>query len=281
MSATRALPAGYVRLPAAAADVVCRADAADAVAAVLGAHGTLYAWGAAHPARRELRGRASAWAVPLPGAGDVVVRHSWHGGLLAPVTRDLFLAPTRAPGELTTSERLRGAGVRTPQVVAYAVYPAPLGLRRADVVTRLVPGGRDLAEVLRATPADREAVNPWVRATGALLHAMARAGARHPDLNLKNVLLTPAALGPDDAHDAWVLDVDVVRVDPGPEEPGRTWRTAEANWERLARSLRKWRTHRALAVSDLELEALRVLGRRGADAAVEVVWRPGPHGLTE
>ena len=55
---------------------------------------TIYAHAAAHPERRELSGRGPAYAIPL-GPARVVVRHVRHGGLLAPVTRDLFLAPTR------------------------------------------------------------------------------------------------------------------------------------------------------------------------------------------
>jgi hypothetical protein len=41
------------------------------------------------------------------------------------------------------------------------------------------------------------------------------------------------------------------------------------------RSLEKWRRERALPVADLELEALRAVARHGADAQVELVWRPG------
>jgi 3-deoxy-D-manno-octulosonic acid kinase len=278
-------PPGYEALERAGARVVCRADSVDALDEAL-AGGSLYAWAAAHPARRELRGRAAAWAVPLPhGAGDVVVRHSWHGGLLAPLTRDLFLPPTRAPRELDASLRLAAAGVRTPAVVAYVVYPAGPLFRRADVATRLVPDGRDLAAAI----ADREApseeiegptgsarIGAWVRPAGALLHALAAAGARHPDLNLKNVLLTPAAdPGGHTTHHAWVLDVDVVRLTPGPVTAAARWAAGEANFARLARSLRKWREERGLRVSDLELDALRECGRHGADAEIAVKWRPG------
>ena len=274
---TAPVPAGYAALDLPHARVVCRADAAGALGEAL-AGGSLYAWAAAHPERRELRGRAAAYAVPLPrGAGDVVVRHSWHGGLLAPLTRDLFLPPTRAPRELNASVLLTAAGVRTPEVVAYAVYPAGPLFRRADVATRLVPGGRDLAAVIADWDAPVEEIEgpigaarlgAWVRPTGALLHALANAGARHPDLNLKNVLLTPDG-------DAWVLDVDVVRLATGPVSTSDRWAVGEANYARLARSLRKWRDERGLPISDLELDALREFGRRGAGAEIAVRWRPG------
>jgi hypothetical protein len=268
-------PPGYVGVAAAGASATALADLAPAVEEALARHGTLYAYAAAHPDRRELRGRAPAYDVPL-GDARVVVRHSWHGGALAAATRDLFLPPTRAPRELATSERLRALGVRTPELVAYVRYPGPLGLERADVATRLVADGRDLAAVIRALPLQRDPTGGWVRAAGGLLHALAHAGARHPDLNLKNVLLTHVADAPaDTAYDAWVLDVDVVELDAGPVDTGRAWALNERNLARLERSLRKWREHHALPVLALELESLRAVSRHGREARVEVIWRPG------
>jgi hypothetical protein len=118
-----------------------------------------------------------------------------------------------------------------------------------------------------------------VRATGALLHALAHAGVRHPDLNLKNVLVTPARAprGPDDAEhalDAWALDLDVAHQTPAPSA-SKIAAIGEANLARLERSIDKWRTKRGLAVSELELQCLRVLARHGRDATVDLVWRPG------
>jgi hypothetical protein len=218
------------------------------------------------------------YAVPLPGgAGDVVVRHAWHGGALRGVTRDLFAPPTRAPRELRTSERLRAAGVPTPAVVAYARYPAPLGLCRVDVATRLVPDARDLAAVLLpggagAGAGGRDEAGErlragWLDATAALVGALARAGARHPDLNLKNVLL--AAAPPNGSRDAggaapvraWVLDVDVASLPAGAPTPGQARAALDANLARLRRSLDKWRRTRGLPVGPAELAALGARAR--------------------
>ncbi len=255
MTAT-VVPAGYLALdpaPAGTTTVVCRGDVADVVRALLARCGTLYAYAASHPDRRELRGRGAAYAVPfgadaLGGERRVVVRHGWRGGALRRVRRDLFFPPTRAPVELATSERLRAAGVLTPAVVAYAVYPARAGLRRVDVATALVPDGVDLAAVLARAEADATpdaagagAHAAWVGPTAALLAALARAGARHPDLNVKNVLLAPADESHvDDAARAWVLDVDVARVLAADVAPAAAAATLAANLARLARSARKW-----------------------------------------
>jgi hypothetical protein len=183
---------------------------AAAVDSVLAGGQTLHAWASREPGARPLRGRGTSYAVRL-GDTAVVVRHSRHGGFFAPVTRDLFLAPTRAPHELAVSLRLRVAGVPTPEVVAYATYAVAPGVRRADVVTREI-AGRELESAEDAE---------------GLLAALSRVGAVHPDLNMRNVLV--------DGATAYVLDVDRVYFLP-PGDP----RIVERNRARLMRSAGKF-----------------------------------------
>ena len=245
--ASAALPAGYARFRVGGTEVVAREAHADAVREALH-EGTLYDYAASHPRAREFTGRGVAYAVPLPDlVTHVVVRRSRHGGLLAPVTGDRFLAPTRAPSELRNTVRLAEQGVRTPEMIAYATYPAGPLLRRSDVATREVPRGRDLALAL-LNPPPAEAKRAMLLAVATLVAALGRCGARHPDLNLKNVLLAPGA---DGATEAWVLDVDRVVF-------GRAGSPAimHANLDRLTRSARKWREQYGAAISDRELERL-------------------------
>jgi hypothetical protein len=210
--------------------------------------GTLYEYGARHPRARALSGRATAWAVPLPDAvTQVVVRHGWHGGLLRHLTGDRFLAPTRAPRELRTALTLRERGVPTPEIVAFAIYPAGPLLRRSDVASREVPRARDLAITLLGPP-ERAAKEAALDATATLLAQLAAAGARHADLNLKNVLLEPATGG---GFTAWVLDVDRVRF----FSPGDA-RVATLNHARLARSARKWARLYGADVTEDDLASL-------------------------
>jgi hypothetical protein len=240
-------PEGYVRYLLWGADVVVALEYADAVRDAFAAK-TLYGWAEQHPQRRDYRGRGAVYGAPLPGTSTrVVVRHSRHGGLLAPITRDLFFPPTRAPYELEVALRLREAGVPTPDVLAYAIYPFGPIFRRADVVTREITGARDFGELLLGAPAGavRRAM---LEAVGELLQTLTRVGARHPDLNVKNVLITIAADGALGAH---VLDVDRIvfgtRGDP---------RTGDANLARLTRSMRKWRETQGAEISDAEITSL-------------------------
>jgi 3-deoxy-D-manno-octulosonic acid kinase len=239
-------PVGYTRFVLSGADVVALGACAEAVRRAVGGR-SLYDYAATHPGRRELRGRGVAYAVPLPDDETrVVVRHSRHGGLLAPVTGDRFLAPTRAPHELRTALRLADAGVPTPEVIAYTTYPAGGVFQRSDVATREVVGGSDLAHVLATAGADARVAA--LEATAQLLRALERAGARHPDLNVTNVLIVAA-----DGEPARALVLDVDRVVFG--NPGDT-RIGDANVRRLVRSARKLRSNGRITVSEAELSHL-------------------------
>jgi hypothetical protein len=257
------LPPGYERISVAGARAVATREAAAAVGEAL-AGGTLYEYAArqyaaGEPGARLLMGRAPAFAIALPPAGGqrlrVVVRRSRHGGLLAPLTGDRFLTPTRAPRELRASLRLRERGVPTPDVVAYALYGAGPLLRRADVATREIADGRDLAAVLigdanvRESYVGRAGRAAVLAAVADLLRALTNAGARHPDLNAKNVLLAPNRGGTSPV--AYVLDVDRVVFDASGSR-----RVAEGNVRRLGRSLRKLRARRGLPITDDDLVLL-------------------------
>ena len=147
--ATAPLPPGYTALELERGTAVVLDALATPLASALRA-GSFYGYAAAQPAARVLRGRGAAYAVPLPdGVTRVVVRRSRHGGLFAPITGDRFFGRTRAPHELDVALRLAHAGVPTPQLLAYAIYPAGPFTSRADVVTREVPDPADLVATLR------------------------------------------------------------------------------------------------------------------------------------
>jgi 3-deoxy-D-manno-octulosonic acid kinase len=228
-------------------EVVALRTARDSVLAAL-SEGTLYGYAEHAPNARSMQGRTVAYAVQLPDGGpDVVVRHSRHGGLLAGITGDRFLGPTRAPRELHNTLRLARLGIPTPELVAYATYPAGGPWRRADVVTREIRGGRDFGTLLLETLSGHERAQAWA-AVARLLRRMTAGGVRHPDLNAANILLAPDE---NDAVEAWLLDVDRVWFD----EPAHP-RVLEANLRRLMRSLRKWRDQRGANIEDSEMHAL-------------------------
>ena len=236
------VPAGYEQATVGSAHVVARKAQLETVCSTL-ATGTLFDYAARHAQARGLAGRGIAYAAPLPNGDRVVVRHNRHGGLLAPITGDRFLAPTRAPRELTAALRLTADGVPTPEIVAYVVYKAGPLLRRSDVASMEVPDSADLGVVLTTgTLAEQRAA---LAATTSLIALLSACGARHHDLNVKNVLLAPRG---STAPTAYVLDVD--RVEFG--RPGDS-RITEGNLERFMRSARKWRALHGARVDEAEL----------------------------
>jgi 3-deoxy-D-manno-octulosonic acid kinase len=251
-----ALPPGYEAIEVRGATVTALASLVGAVEEAL-AGGTLYDWAAGRDGAQALAGRGTAWATTLPNGTEVVVRHSRHGGLLAPLTGDLFLPPSRAPRELATAVRLARAGVATPEVAVCVVYPARGVLCRADVATRTLKGA-DFPTAWRAA-ADEPTRHAILDATATLLRAMQRAGAAHPDLNLKNVFLTGAG----STLTAFVLDVDRIAFGAA-DDPT----IAGRNIARVVRSARKWRTQWGLEIAeDHVLRLAAAAGSRPARAA--------------
>jgi hypothetical protein len=87
-----------------------------------------------------------------------------------------------------------------------------------------------------------------VTAVAALIASMTMAGARHPDLNIKNILVT--------RHDGGAVYAQVIDVD-------RVWfdqplhhRVTERNIHRLTRSLEKWRRLHGLQIDDFDIQSI-------------------------
>ncbi|MCC7051760.1 MAG: hypothetical protein IT355_00745 [Gemmatimonadaceae bacterium] len=229
-------PSGYTMKLVRDATVVAHGSTMEYFELMLLGHASVYEWAAAHPERRALMGRQTAYSVPLPGNEEVsvVVRHSHHGGLLASVTSDVFRDP-RAADELRISWTLRHVGIPTPRVLGFVLYPVMYGqLWRADVVTREITNAKDLATILSVedAPAEHERA---IDTTIVLLRKLARTWAYHPDLNVKNILIatdddaaeTDADDGPGDAPPADVIPqrstpaaLEAVREDAGERADG-------------------------------------------------------------
>ncbi len=230
---------GYARITSPRARGIALESCKSALESIL-VNETLYDFAARQPDARKFQGRATVYAVNLPdNCGSAVVRRSVRGGWLAELKTDLFLPPTRGLRELIASLRLRSAGVATPEVVAFLVYPAGSVLRRGDVLTREIVG-EDLGAVLSAPSQTRNAA---LESTAALVASLSRAGAHHADLNLRNILISNDA--------AYILDIDRVRFHV-PSDPI----VLRANIERLQRSLRKRRDLDGLPVDENEIVAL-------------------------
>jgi 3-deoxy-D-manno-octulosonic acid kinase len=213
-----------------------RRDVAAAVRHAVETQGSLYRWAQRQSGRAVFHGRGEAYGVDLGGV-PAVVRHARRGGAVARLSEDWFLGPPRFLREIPTARELAGSGVATPDVLAGVAYAAGLGTR-ADVATARADG-RDLATVLfgDAPPAGAERA-ALLAAVGRLVRRLHDAGYVHPDLQLRNLLVTAGAHA---EPVVMLLDVDTCRRFVRTREAAR-----RANLARLFRSWEKWnRAHGA------------------------------------
>ena len=128
------------------------------------------------------------------------------------------------------------------------LWPPAIGpFARADVATRLLRG-LALPEAWAAATGD-SARSALVNALAGLLGALRRAGARHPDLNVRNVLVLNAETNPTAA----VLDVDRVKFGASGDVA-----LAVQNLDRLVRSMRKERVGYGVNLTPAHLQRLRI-----------------------
>ena len=240
-------PEGYERRDIDSATLIARPQVVEPLIEAMNTGLELIEFAERVPGARAMQGRQTAWGITLDGGARVVIRRNHHGGVFRKWTGSMFLFPTRAPRELELSLALEKLKIRTPPVMAIAIYREEI-LATADVVTEEIAGGQDFGALLVAThpdSADRRAA--WT-AVQDLLGQLAASGVRHHDLNVKNILIRRAG---DNTFVAYLLDVDRVKLNL-PRNAAD-----EGNRARLLRSLEKWRDTRGVTVSGAEIETLR------------------------
>ncbi|MFN8627248.1 MAG: lipopolysaccharide kinase InaA family protein [Candidatus Binatia bacterium] len=160
-------------------------------------------------------------------AEELVLRACRRGGLPAWVLRDTYFGcrprPFREVGALAS---LRQRGVPVVEAMGACVRWLVPGCYKGWIATRYVAGARSLWDWATRTegPWDRRVV--W-HTVGRAIRRLHDAGARHPDLNLHNLLLAAGA----DAPTVWLVDFDRPWLSGG-SGPG-------ADLPRLERSARK------------------------------------------
>jgi len=187
-----------------------------------------------------VRGEAAANAVRALGGGrggsvvarvqgnEVVLRPCRRGGLPAHLLRETYLGWSPRPlRELCTLERLRCLGVPVVEPLGACARWLVPGCYRGWIVTRYVQGACTVWDWATGGTADADRVAVW-RQVGRAIRQLHRAGARHPDLNLHNILLRPAAEGE-----------AIVFVDFDQPRLAAVFRNAAADLARLRRSARK------------------------------------------
>lgn len=245
-------PTGFRRLRVGPARVLALPVAEAWAREAIQASGTLHAWAAARPGT-SFSGRGKVHAFDAQAEGPDrrrrwAVRHYNRGGALAAHLGDRYLrvGRSRPERELRAAAVARARGVRTPAVIAGAVYPAGI-YYRCDLVTEVVPGAKTLADTAHATDGTRAWLDAMA-AAGRIASDLAEVGIFHVDLNAHNILFEEG-----DASRAWVIDLDRARVRSRPDSD-----SAERMLARLTRSVVKVGTPTGESLGDREvLAALR------------------------
>lgn len=171
-------------------------------------------------------GRGNAWFVADEEGNELVLRHYLRGGLVARISRDLYIfngeEQVRSFHELKLLQALRHRGLPVPEPVAASYQRVGRMLYRAQILVRRIAGAKTFLECLPELSAGE------IEQVGQTLRHFQDEGLEHVDLNCKNILLA--------SHNVYLIDFDRC-VLHGPGHEGTDWR--EANLRRLLRSLNK------------------------------------------
>ncbi len=249
---TLPLPPGYEGRSLGSVNGFAWSEAVPWMVSVFEGTTSMHGWAATADGAERMSGRGAVYSVPAPAPGPDgrmrwAVRHYQRGGWLASGLGDRYLRTrhTRPLRELWASVEARSRGIRTPAVVAGAVYRAG-AFYRADLVTGLVPGAVDLAETVFGASSPHHATKA-LAATGRLLRDLQDARVLHADLNAKNVLLVKEG----EHLRAHVVDLDRCTILPLDSRP-----PPEAMRLRLERSLHKLGRERRQPLNESQWDAL-------------------------
>ncbi len=183
-------------------------------------------------------GRGGARIVP---AHQVVVRPYRRGGLPARLLHDTYFGCRPRPfRELCVTATLHQRGAPVVEVYGAAVAWRIPACYRGWLATRYVDGARTFWEWVSAAP-PATAGGRVFRDIGRAIRRLHECGARHPDLNANNILLSPAA-------GVLFIDFDRARLAAGNGSP------PGGDLDRLWRSLRKLDPQgRCVTAADFEL----------------------------
>ncbi|MEM7166315.1 MAG: lipopolysaccharide kinase InaA family protein [Planctomycetota bacterium] len=167
------------------------------------------------PAVSTVQGRTGHGVYDLPRAGGRVLwKKCGRGGWIEPILRDRYLNAARFLDELAVTEAARTQGASVPRILAIADTRTAGGFHRIEVLTEMLEGARDGAELLtpggHPLPPDDSPMGATLRRS--VLSAMARElrlfhglGFVHGDLNVKNVLWRVTE---DDSVAVTLIDLD-------------------------------------------------------------------------
>jgi len=188
---------------------------------------SVYSWIQKYSDTIKLRGRIAVYAGQLADR-QVLLKRLSHGGLLAPVTQDIFLSPDRLLDTIKTTDYLLEHSILTPEIIFVAWQPGKIGIRCESAV-EYIPDSIDASEYFfnkdNSLPENSSDIAAGI---GNLVHQLHDLDFLHPDLNLMNFLI---------ARGNNILLLDLDKASPPSNKLTRLQK--QRNFARLIRSVRK------------------------------------------
>jgi tRNA A-37 threonylcarbamoyl transferase component Bud32 len=206
-------------------------------------------------------GRGPLIALRL-GGEEAIAKRPVHGGLLGRLFGGLYWGRERVLSQLRAAQRLRAAGVATPEVLVVGWRSVAGPLQRQAIIAQAIPGAINLYGASRNPPPglSRRAI---VRESAGVVRRMHDAGFLHADLNVTNLVLEPGA---------GELRVHIVDLDRGRFRSRLVPGERAHNLARLLRSYEKWLAVETPLSGREELDFLRSYARTDR-AMLRWLWR--------
>ncbi len=178
------------------------------------------------------KGRTLHPCFPLDDNKRIVLRQYSHGGLLRPITGNLYFFGARSFRELALTEEIRSCGIPTIPPIGAIHHRILYPFYQAYFLSLEIPQAIDLIQYLdglgpHPTHENLSFKRKTIRSAGVLIRKFHQAGFFHSDLQLKNILV---------AGDQLLL----IDFDRSYRKPYLSVRERTKNLLRLNRSVEKW-----------------------------------------
>jgi len=158
----------------------------------------------------------------------MLVKRITHGGILAPITRDIFLSSKRLTNTLEAADFLKKHDINTPEMVFIAWELTKTGYRCESGVD-YIPDSIDASDYFFENDClTTENSEMTANNIGRFVRQLHQIDFLHPDLNLMNFLIT-------NKSEIYLLDLDKA----SPPSKSLSESQKQKNLARLIRSVRK------------------------------------------
>ncbi len=163
------------------------------------------------PVKGKGRGGLLSFSTANPKLKQIVIRPCRRGGILAgPILKSNYWGPKRAIRELAINNLAFNKGLPVPEILGILLKKYRLGFFKAFIMTKEISGAVELPEYIESIKSGNKKEFYLRKAAlfKSILESLFKfhdAGFYHPDLNMKNLLITTEGKG---GIKTWIIDLD-------------------------------------------------------------------------